>query len=68
VTLGRRPSELGIGLYTVGFLLMLAAALMIAVASIGSLRHTGLLWVSSGLSCVAIVLSVVALVLPQREI
>ncbi len=68
MTEGRRPSDVALGVYGTAFLLMLGAALMIAVASVGSLRRTGLLWGSVALSGVAIVLAVVALVLPQREV
>lgn len=59
------PGPASIGLYAGAFGLMLAGGAVLVVASLGSLQSTRLLWVSAGLSYVAVVLSVLCLVLPS---
>ena len=53
-------------LYAVAFVVMLAAGLLLAIAARGFLDNLTLLWLSAGLSLGAIVLAVLALVLPRR--
>ncbi len=53
-------------LYAVAFVVMLVAGLLLAIAARGFLDNLTLLWVSAGLSLGAIVLAVLALVLPRR--
>ena len=53
-------------LYAVAFVVMLIAGLLLAIAARGFLDNLTLLWVSAGLSLGAIVLAVLALVLPRR--
>ena len=53
-------------LYAVAFAVMLVAGLLLAIAARGFLDNLTLLWVSAGLSLGAIVLAVLALVLPRR--
>ena len=53
-------------LYAVAFVVMLVAGLLLAVAARGFLDNLTLLWLSAGLSLGAIVLAVLALVLPRR--
>jgi uncharacterized membrane protein len=55
-----------LSLYAGAFAVMLGAGVAIAASSLGSLRSIGLLWVSVVLSCLAIVLAVVSVVLPRR--
>ncbi len=52
--------------YAAAFSLMLASAVVVTVASLGSLRSTRLLWLSAALSVAAIVVAVVSLALPRR--
>jgi hypothetical protein len=54
-------------LYAVAFVVMLGAGGVLAIAARGFLRHPGLLWISAGLSLVAIALAVVSVVLPRRR-
>lgn len=56
-----------IGPYALAFASMLGAAALIAMASLGTLQSTRLLWVSMGLSYAAIVLAVFALLAPRKE-
>ena len=53
-------------LYAVAFVVMLIAGLLLAIAARGFLDNLTLLWLSAGLSLGAIVLAVLALVLPRR--
>jgi len=53
-------------LYAVAFVVMVVAGLLLAIAARGFLDNLTLLWVSAGLSLGAIVLAVLALVLPRR--
>ncbi len=53
-------------LYAVAFVVMLVAGLLLAVAARGFLDNLTLLWLSAALSLGAIVLAVLALVLPRR--
>ncbi len=53
-------------LYVAAFVSMLVAGALLAVAARGFLDRLELLWISAGLSLVAIVLAVLALVLPRR--
>ena len=53
-------------LYAVAFVAMLVAGLLLAIAARGFLDNLTLLWLSAGLSLGAIVLAVLALVLPRR--
>jgi hypothetical protein len=54
-------------LYAVAFVVMLGAGGLLAIAARGFLRHPGLLWISAGLSLVAIALAVLSVVLPRRR-
>ena len=54
-------------LYGVAFVVMLVAGGLLAVAARGFLRHPGLLWISAGLSLVAIALATLSVVLPRRR-
>jgi len=67
VTDGSRARRGRVGFYALAFASMLGAAVLIAVASLESLRSTRLLWVSMGLSYVAIALSLLALLIPRKE-
>ena len=53
-------------LYAVAFVVMVVAGLLLAIAARGFLDNLTLLWLSAGLSLGAIVLAVLALVLPRR--
>ena len=53
-------------MYAVAFVVMLVAGLLLAIAARGFLDNLTLLWLSAGLSLGAIVLAVLALVLPRR--
>jgi hypothetical protein len=54
-------------LYAVAFATMLVAGALLGIAARGFLTNTGLLVLSSGLSALAIVLSIVAIVVPRRR-
>jgi hypothetical protein len=54
-------------LYGMAFVVMLVAGGLLAVAARGFLRHPGLLWISAGLSLVAIALATLSVVLPRRR-
>ena len=54
-------------LYAVAFVTMLVAGALLGIAARGFLTNTGLLLLSSGLSALAIVLSIVAVVVPRRR-
>ncbi len=54
-------------LYAAAFVLMLVGAVALMVASLGSLRSIGLLWVSSASSLVAVALAVASVVVPRRR-
>jgi hypothetical protein len=53
-------------LYAVAFVLMLAAAITLAIASVGSLNSIRLLWFSAVLSALAIVVAVASVVARGR--
>jgi hypothetical protein len=55
-----------VGVYAVAFALLVAAAAVLVIASLGSLSSIRLLWVSAGLSVGALAASVLSLVLPRR--
>ena len=55
-----------VSLYAVAFALLLGAGLAIAASSLGSLRSVGLLRASAGLSIAAIVVALLAMILPRR--
>lgn len=54
-----------LSLYAVAFGLLLGSAVALGASSLGSLRSFTLLWVSIGLSWAALVVAVVAVVLPR---
>jgi hypothetical protein len=56
-----------VSLYAAAFVLVLAAGISISASSLGKFRSIGLLRVSAGLSIAAMVLAVVAVVLPRRR-
>ena len=56
-----------LSLYAVAFGLMVAAAVAIAVSSLGSLRSIGLLWFSIVLSVLAIGLAIGSVLVPRRR-
>jgi len=56
-----------VSLYAAAFALLLGAGVAIAASSLGSLRSTGLLRISVGLSDAAVVVAVVSVVLPRRS-
>jgi hypothetical protein len=56
-----------VSLYAMAFGLMLGAGAAIAISSLGTLRSLGLLRLSIGLSIAAIVVAVVAVLLPRRR-
>ena len=55
-----------VGLYAVAFGLVVAAGAALGASAIGFLESTKLLWVSTGLSVVAIATAVLAVVLSRR--
>ena len=56
-----------LGLYALAFVAVLAAGAALVTASLDSLQNTRLLWISAGLSYLAMVLAVLSLLLPRRE-
>jgi hypothetical protein len=54
-------------LYAIAFVVMLTAGAMLAAAARDFLGNTSILWASTVLSAGAIVLAVIALVLPRRR-
>jgi hypothetical protein len=54
-------------LYAVAFVVMLVAGALLGIAARGFLTNTGLLLISSALSALALVLAVVAVVVPRRR-
>ncbi|MGZ8613224.1 MAG: hypothetical protein ACXWX4_00930 [Actinomycetota bacterium] len=54
-------------LYGASFVAVIAAGVLLGLAAREFLRETGLLWVSIGLSGLALVLAVLSLVLPRRR-
>lgn len=56
-----------VSVYAAAFVLLLGAGMAIAASSLGSLRSIGLLRVSAGLSIAAIVVAIVAVLLPRRS-
>jgi len=56
-----------VSVYAVAFGLMAAAAIAIAVSSLGSLRSIGLLWFSSAVSVAAIVVAIASVLAPRRR-
>ncbi|MFB3737742.1 MAG: hypothetical protein ACE14W_02105 [Candidatus Velamenicoccus archaeovorus] len=61
-----RPARGRVGWYAAAFALMIAAAVVLVVTSLGSLNSLRLLWVSAVLSALAIVLSVISVMVPRR--
>jgi hypothetical protein len=61
-----RPARGRIEWYAVAFALMIASAVVLVITSLGSLSSLRLLWVSAGLSVLAIALSLVSVVVPRR--
>lgn len=61
----RRPRG-SLALYTVAFVVMLGAGVLLGLAARELLRETGLLWASIGLSVAAAALAIASLVLPRR--
>ena len=61
----RRPRG-WVSLYAVAFALLVGAGVAITLAAVSLLESTGLLWVSTTLSAAAIVLAIVAVLLPRR--
>ena len=62
----RRPSG-SVALFAVAFVVMLAAGVLLGLAAREFLRETALLWASIALSVSAVVLALVAVVLPRRS-
>ncbi len=61
----RRPRG-WVSLYAVAFVMLVGAGVAIALAAASLLRSTTLLWTSTILSAVAIVVAVLAVLLPRR--
>ena len=61
-----RPSGLSLGLYAASFALLLAAGGLLGMAVLDELQETRLLWVSAGLSYVAMIIALLSLLLPWR--
>jgi hypothetical protein len=55
-----------VSLYAVAFALMGVAGIILVVASLGSLKSIGLLWVSAGFSVAAVVAAVASVAVPRR--
>ncbi len=55
-----------ISLYAIAFGLLMVAALIFAVTTIGSLQSTRLLWVSAAFSIAALVVAVASVLVPRR--
>ncbi|MEX1264806.1 MAG: hypothetical protein WEE66_12905 [Actinomycetota bacterium] len=55
------------GLFAAAFVVMLAAGVLLGLAAREFLRETALLWASIALSGGAVVLAVLAVVLPRRS-
>ena len=55
-----------VSLYAVAFLLLLGAGAAIAVSAAGLLESTRLLWTSTALSGLAILVAIVSVALPRR--
>ena len=62
-----RPRRGWVSLYAAAFALMAAAAIALAVSSLGSLRSIGLLWFSSALSVSAILVALASVLVPRRR-
>jgi membrane protein YdbS with pleckstrin-like domain len=56
-----------VSLYLVSFVLMLAAGAALASSAVHFLDSTRPLWLSTGLSAVAILVAIAAVVLPRRR-
>jgi hypothetical protein len=56
-----------VSLYFVSFVLMLAAGAALASSAVNFLNSTRPLWLSTGLSAIAILAAVAAVVLPRRR-
>jgi len=64
---GPAPRPRGwVSLYTVAFLLLLGAGAAIAASAAGLLESTRLLWTSTVLSGLAILVAIVSVALPRR--
>jgi hypothetical protein len=55
-----------VSLYGVAFILMAAAGAALGASAIDFLTNTKLLWISTGLSGAAILISIVGVLLPRR--
>lgn len=55
-----------VSLYAVAFALMAVAGIILVIASLGSLKSIGLLWVSAGFSAAAVVAAVASVAVPRR--
>jgi hypothetical protein len=55
-----------IGLYAASFGLLMVAALVFTVTTVGSLQSTRLLWVSAAFSIAALLAAVASVVAPRR--
>jgi hypothetical protein len=63
----RDPKARGwVSLYAVAFVLLVLAGAALVSAALGFLASTRLLWVSAGLSALAIVAAVLGVTLPRR--
>lgn len=62
-----KPSRGWASLYAGAFALLIVGGILLAVASLGQLRSTRLLWASAGLSVAAILVAVVSVLLPRRR-
>lgn len=61
-----RRSRGWVSVYAMAFLLLLGAGVAIAASAEGLLESTRLLWVSTALSGLAIVVAIASVVLPRR--
>ena len=64
-TAGRRPRG-SVGVYAVAFVCLVGAGVAITLAAVSLLSSTNLLWVSTALSGIAIVVAIVSVLLPRR--
>ncbi|HEX9121853.1 MAG TPA: hypothetical protein VF984_00605 [Actinomycetota bacterium] len=62
----RRPGRGRVEWYAAAFALMLVAAVVLVVTSLGSLSSIRLLWISAVFSALAIVVAVISVVVPRR--
>jgi hypothetical protein len=67
VTAPRKTPRGWLTLYAVAFVVMLVAGGLLGIAAREFLQNTWVLWLSTGLSALAIVLALVSLVAPRRR-